>query len=188
MLWGLDAAYPPNDQRVAELAAAGWAFHGGYIGGRALNVWSLDDWVRITGAGMKPWPIWVSPDGTPSRQQGVDEGNRCLVAMQNLGFAGLVALDTENGLVQLEYWAGFLAAAQAGSAGVVLYGSIESVAAAVEARLFDGYWLAWWPPGRLNMSGPPPPCDMWQFASGDQDDYNVAWDGFAFPGFNPPGG
>jgi hypothetical protein len=183
VIYGLDSAYPSRDPR--GLVDMGYGFVCGYFGGRALNVWTRNDWQAHAAAGLKLGPIWVSPSGNPPRDQGVDQGNTALLALQMVGLSGLAILDIENGATPREYTIGFVEACHAGSCAVGMYGSRTTINAIGDV-LGEGdvWWLAEWVQSGTRLWTAPPDWSMWQFATGPQFDYNVARDDFPFASFD----
>ncbi len=179
MLYGVDSAYAGNPNTLVTL---GYHFAAGYVGGRALNVWSVDDWRSHAAAGLDLLPIWVAPTGAPSRNAGVTEGNHALEAMQAVPLSGVIALDVENGAQPVDYTQGFVSACHAGELSVVLYGSrtsLESCGGSV-----DGWWLAQWVSSGRALDRAPLDFSMWQYATGPVFDYDVAVDDFRFATFS----
>jgi Domain of unknown function (DUF1906) len=175
MKWGLDSAFPAEDP--GGLVRLGYSFACGYIGGRAANVWTPDSWRLHADVGLGLVPIWVSPTGTPSEQQGVDDGNAALERMQALQLAGMLILDVENGEAPIDYVRGFVDACHAGLASVGLYGSRTTLSAIDQV---DAWWLAEWVSSGRKLGDAPPDWSMWQYATGPDFDYDVAVDSFPF--------
>jgi len=179
VIYGVDSAYPSTDP--AALRGLGWGFACGYIGGRALHVWTAADWAAHAAAGLKLGPIWVAPTGAPPEQVGVDQGNAALVAMQNLKLAGMVFLDVENGATPRDYTRGFLDACHAGACAVTLYGSQTTILGIGDLLgAGDAWWLADWVQSGVPLRQAPSDWSMWQYSTGPQFDYNVAVDDFPF--------
>lgn len=180
MQWGLDAAYLPTSSGPERFYAQGWRFFGGYIGGRAEHVWPASDWQRVAKAGFGLLPIWVAPSTDSSRDQGVDEGNAALAAMQSIGLSGLVMLDIENGADLTTYTSGFVDAVHAGSCRVGIYGTQPTIETVGQNVKTDAWWLAFWPGSPMPLKPAPSDWSLWQWAAGESLDFNIAWDGFEF--------
>jgi len=173
MQYGVDSAYPSSNP--ASLVALGYAFALGYLpGGNEENAWTLEQWKAHADAGLKLGPIAVAPFGTPTEQEGVDHGNRVLVAMQNFKLSGMVLHDVENGASPRDYAKGFVDALHAGSCAAWLYGSRTTILSIGD--LYDGWWLADWIQSGLPLRQAPPDWSILQYATGPQFDYNVARD------------
>lgn len=178
MLWGVDSAYPsPNP---SDLVAFGYSFACGYVGGRALHVWTADDWRTHAAAGLRLVPIWVSPTGTSSYDQGIQDGNGCLVAMQSVGLSGMCVADVESGAMPRDWYRGFTDALHAGQCASGLYGSSPTIQALGD--LSDTWWLASWVASGQPLRPALPDWSMWQYATGPTFDYNVAVHDFTFAG------
>lgn len=171
MRWGVDCSKPLSHSEAAELAGGSFTFVAGYLGGNTPKVWTTDDFRTPAAHDLDVLPIWVAPlADEPGRQWGVDDGNAALQAMIDRGMSGVLVLDIENGLVPEEYGRGFTDAVHAGKCSVVLYGNNRTLWGM--DGLVDFHWLAWWgQPKPVNM---PFPADLWQYASGERFDYNVA--------------
>lgn len=178
MLNVLDCAYLPSDAVLQRMFDMGWEGIMGYAGppGRALNIWTPENWDRARKIGFKLGIIWLAPLSTSGddEQAGVNDGNAMLAAMQSLGFTSLGWLDVENGLILPSYTKGFCDAMHAGSAQVGLYGSSRTIAALQGAPSYDRTWLC--DPVVQGQSAPEgqPDWDMIQYAFGPAFDYNFA--------------
>lgn len=182
MKWGVDGASEPTEPEMDALLYSGISWVAGYIGGRALNVWSPEVWRVLHEDGMELLPIWVAPLSAddPGREQGIQEGNEALVTMQSLGLTGLVVLDVENGLEPYEYALGFRDAVNNGECALVVYGTNSTLWALRTALNFA--WLANWSNPRPEDQ--PYPADLWQYGTGSRWDYSIADNGFAFAGLS----
>lgn len=184
MRYGLDAAYPDTTrEHLDNLRKLGFEWMAGYIGGHAWRVWTPDDWDRVYAAGFDVLPIWVAPlSEDPGREVGIEDGNRCILAMQAARLTGVVVLDIENGVRPEEYAAGFVDACHNGLVDVVGYGTAGSIGMHVD---WDAWWLAFWPQSPMPLRDAPPEWHYWQYASGQQYDFSVARDAARFAGRIP---
>lgn len=186
MKWGLDAAYPPSVEQALQQKLDGYQFFCGYIGGHAENIWLPQAWLDLAGLGFDLLPIWVAPlVNDAGYDQGVADGNSAAARMQELGMSGCFALDVENGLRPRQYSRGFLDACEAASVGVVLYGGRVTINAIGNLR-WAAWWLAWYSDARTRYRTASPDWAMWQFATSDQVDFNVACDDFPFCAIEEP--
>lgn len=177
-LWGIDCAYAPDEAGFADFAGQGVAFVGGYVGGHALNVWSKQDFANAVAAGLKVVAYWVGPLGQdPGYDQGVSDGNACLVAMQERGLSGWVVDDAESGVVRPEWSRGFVDALHAGSCSVQVYGTNATLQGM--GSLYDSWYLAWYSASGMSTATflmEIIDFDIWQFQDGPNFDYNVCRD------------
>ena len=186
-LWGLDTAYCPDDNTLQSLADSGWAFFGGYVGGHAENVWTKDNFASLARIGFKIVVYWVGPLGVdPGYDAGVNDGNACLVALQERGLSGWVWDDAESGVIRRNWSSGFVAALHAGDCKVGLYGTTFTLSGMGD--LYDSWYLAAYPQpmesldtwGRRIID-----WDHWQVSDGPNYDYNCAAETAPFATFNP---
>jgi hypothetical protein len=178
--WGLDASIPPTGDQAWLYFADGYSFFCGYVGGRTPHVWTREDWRILAAAGFDLLPIWVAPLADDAgHHQGVEDGNRCLLALQAVGLTGVVALDVENGLKPREYASGFAAAIRAGDCAPVLYGTQRTIEGIGDLP-WSAWWLAYWPVQRSGYTTSAPDWSMWQFKVADTVDMDVAVDDFPF--------
>jgi hypothetical protein len=183
MKWGLDAAYPPSQSQALRYRRLGYDWFAGYIGGRALNTWTLEEWRNVSAAGFDILPIWVAPlENHAAHSRGVDDGNAAVAKLQELGMSDLVCLDIENGLTPIEYAQGFIDAAHAGLVDVVIYGLGDTLDAIMGA---DAWWLCRWITSPMGLHEAPPDWTYWQFSSGASLDFSVAVDSARFAAMRP---
>lgn len=183
-LWGLDSAYAPSAQAASKLLSEGWAFYGGYVGGHALHTWSKADFDVVASAGFKLMAFWVGPlSGDPGYDAGVNDGNACLVAMQQRGLTGWVTDDAESGIVRPLWSQGFVDALHAGTCSVRVYGTRATLQGM--GGIYDSWHLAWYPTTLQGVASQQIiDWDIWQYSDGPVYDYNVAREDTPFTGYN----
>jgi len=154
-----DAAYPPQQPYPGCQAVAG------YIGGNALHVWTLDEWLRFSG--LVQFPIWVGfAEDDPA-----GHGQQCAAAMHALGWRPFdrnrrgVILDEET-QVDAAWVDAF--AAQIWQAGyqTFMYGSLATI---LQNPPKEGYLVADW----TGVPTIPPYANV----IGTQYQPNVPWEG-----------
>jgi hypothetical protein len=177
MIFGIDSGYPSSDP--SALAANGWKFAGGYIGGSALHTWTKNDWERYVAAGFKILPWWVAPESSGTSDSGSYDGNQALGAMISVGLTGCLCLDVESEALSVEYAQGFYNSVHAGSCRVGVYGTPTTLVRLASIP-WDFRYLASWPNAGTDETFAPPHCHIWQYASGPTYDYSVAPDDFKF--------
>lgn len=180
MKWGLDAAFCPSTGELWAAKFDGYTWVAGYVGGDAVNIWTAENWRDADGLGFQLLPIWVAPPGADrGYTRGTEDGNACLVALQNVGLIDVVCLDVEDGAVPREYARGFIDACANGSCSVVLYGGAATIKGIGDLP-FEAWWLSFWSTPGQSRPGPVVDWTYWQFGDGPQTDYNVCRDDAPF--------